>query len=244
MKIKVILPVTSKAILEKTREEMKKWSSHKFQIDVEGNSIGTPSIESRYDEIMCMPDLIRIAEKAESEQYDGILISCMFDTGLEACREKLSIPVVAPGRTSILFAAELASSFAILTPLSSCVNIIGSIVNQLNLTPKLAALKPLDIPVDELENEPVLLNVLTENAVDAIENSGAHSIILGCTGIIGLAEKLRNNLLQAGHNVPIIDPVATSIEYLKSLISLHLSQSKTSYVSPSKKDNNLLSGKS
>ena len=240
MKIKIILPVTSSEILQETKKEIKKWIKPDFCIDVEKNEYGTPSIESRYDAILCTPDLLRIAIKAESDGYDGIIISCMFDTGLYACREKLRIPVVAPARTLMLCAAELASSFAVLTPLKSCVNIIRSIINDLNLNSKLAYIKQLDIPVLELFKEDILLDSLTKNAIDAIENYNADSIILGCTGIIGFSSKLQKNLVQVGHNVPILDPLSVSIKYIESLISLSLSHSKNSYISPTEKKNNVL----
>ncbi len=240
MRIKIILPVTSVEIFQKTKEEVKKWIRSDFCIDVEKNEYGTPSIESRYDEALCIPDLLRIAIKAESEGYDGVIISCMFDTGLYACREKLRIPVVAPARTLLLYASELASSFAVLTPLQSSVNIIRSIVNDLNLNSKLAYIKQLHIPVLELSREDVLLDSLTKNAIDAIENYNADSIILGCTGIIGLSGKLQKNLLKVGHNVPILDPLSISIKYLESLISLSLSHSKNSYIPPRKKKDNVL----
>ena len=240
MKIKIIIPVTSVEILQKTKEEVKKWIKPDFYIDVEKNEYGVPSIESRYDEALCTPDLLRIAMKAESEGYDGIIISCMFDTGLYACREKLRIPVVAPARTLLLYASELASSFAVLTPLKSCVNIIRSIITDLNLHTKLAYIKQLDIPVIELSKEDILLDSLTKNAIDAVENYNADSIILGCTGIIGLSEKLQENLIKVGHDIPILDPLPISLKYIESLISLSLSHSKSSYLYPSRKKNNVL----
>jgi len=239
MKIKIILPVTSEELLQKTKEEVQQWTRSDFYIDVEKNNYGLPSIESRYDEILCAPDLVRIAIKAEREGYDGIIISCMFDTGLYACREKLTIPVVAPARTVMLYASELSSSFAILTPLMSCVNILKSIVNELHLDSNLACIKHLNIPVLKLLDEDMLLDSLTKNAADAIENDNAHSIILGCTGIIGLSEKLKENLIKIGHNVPVFDPLSISIKYLESLISLSISHSKKSYIAPMQKEDNI-----
>ena len=40
---------------------------------------GTASIESMYDESLCAPGIIRMAEKTQAEGYDGIFISCMGD---------------------------------------------------------------------------------------------------------------------------------------------------------------------
>ncbi|MCP4198761.1 MAG: hydrogenase expression protein HupH [Proteobacteria bacterium] len=242
MKIKVLLPVTSEELLRETEATVQQWASSSLQIDVERNEYGTASIESRYDEMLCIPDLVRNAMKAEKEGYDGVVISCMFDSGLNPCRERLSIPVVAPARASLLYASELASSFAILTPLASCVEIIRSIASDLHLTSRLACIRRLDIPVSKLSNKDALLAALTKNAVDAIRDDGAHSVILGCTGILGMAEKLREGVANAGHDVPVLDPLLISIKYLETLISLGLSHSKRSYVEMPEKDHRWGSG--
>jgi len=123
MKIKVILPVTTKGFVKPAREEMEKFASKDTEIDVEAIEYGTASIESSYDEMLNAPGIIKVAEKAQSDGFDGIITDCMCDPALEALRERLDIPVVGPGRASMLCAAELAHRFSIVTVIENAFTI-------------------------------------------------------------------------------------------------------------------------
>lgn len=239
MKIKVITPLTSELFEKETREEVIEYASPGTEIDTERIEYGPESIESAYDEALCAPGTIRLAEKAQSEGYDGIFISCMGDPALDAIREKVDIPVVGPARTTMLYAADLAHSFSVVTILDNVIVLIEDLARKLGLSEKLVSVRSVNIPVLELTDKGRLINSLIDESVTAIERDKAHSIILGCTGMMGAADALRNSLLQKGYNVPVLDPVPIAIRHLESLISLRLSQSKKTYMSVGEKERNI-----
>lgn len=239
MKIKVVVPVTTKEFEIETKEEIKSLGFDISKIDVEGIKYGTASIESRYDELLCTPGIIKLCEKAQVEGYEGIFISCMFDPAVEAAREKLDIPVVGPCRTSMLLAADLAEKFSVVTVTESSIPLFYDIAKCVEIESKLASIRSVDIPVLELANKKKLGEALIKESIDAIEGDGAHCIILGCTGMLGVDQALREGLSKKGYNVPVIYPVSVSIRYLEMLISLGLTHSKKTYMYPSNKERNI-----
>ena len=239
MKIKVVSPITTKKFEIETREEIKELGFNISKIDVEGIKYGTASIESRYDELLCVPGIIKVCEKAQADGYDGIFISCMLDAGVEATREKLDIPVVGPCRISMLLAADIAEKFSVVTVTENIKPAFKDIAKCVGIESKLASVRSVDIPVLDLLNKEKLKNALVKESIDAIEKDGAHCIILGCTGMMGVDQALREGLSKKGYNVPVIYPVPVSIRYLEMLISLGLTHSKKTYMYPPNKERNI-----
>ncbi len=240
MKIKVILPVITKEFIDPTLEEVEKFASKGTEINAECIEYGTASIECKYDEMLDAPGIIKVAEKAQSEGFDGVIIDCFGDPALEAVREKLDIPVVGPGRVSMLYAADLAHRFSIVTVLENLLAILENRVMEVGLGSKLASVRSVDIPVLDIMNIEKLTAALVDESIKAIEEDGAHAIILGCTGFLGVVDNLRDALKKKGYEVPVIYPVAVAVKYLETLISLNLAQGKRTYMPPPKKERNIL----
>jgi len=240
MKIKVIIPVITKDFIEPTREEVEKFASKGTEIDIECIEYGTASIECAYDEMLDIPGIIKVAEKAQSEGFDGIITDCMADPGLDAVREKLDIPVVGPGRVSMLYAADLAHKFSVVTVLENVVATLDNRVMEVGLGSKLASVRFINIPVLDLADVKKLIDALVDESIKAIEEDGAHAIVLGCTGMLGVADDLSNALKKKGYEIPVIYPVAVAVKYLETLISLNLAQSKRTYMPPPEKERNIL----
>lgn len=239
MKIKIIVPVITKKFEEPTWEEMVKFASPETDISVEAICYGTASIESSYDEMLNAPGIIKIAEKAQIEGFDGIIIDCMGDPALDAVREKLEIPVVGPARASMIYAADLAHRFSVVTILENVVTHTENIASILGLRSKLASVRYVDMPVLALTDLKKITETLIEQSLKAIKEDGAHAIILGCTGMLGVADDLFQTLKDNGYDIPVIYPVAVSVKYLETLISLKLKQSKKTYMMPPEKERNI-----
>ena len=240
MKIKIVEPVITEEFVEETEKEVTKYISPDTEIDVEGIKYGTASIETSYDEYLCAPNILKIVEEAEKDGFDGAYINCFGDPGLEGAREVVDIPVVGAGHTSIFIAAELAHKFSILTILESSVPRDEEKVIKEGMSEKLASVRSIDIPVLDLEDRSKLVNGLIEESKKAIKEDGAHAIVLGCTGMIDLNDKIEKGLSDLGYYIPVIHPVPTSLKYLEMIIQLNLLQSKRTYMNPTEKRRNLL----
>ncbi|NIQ04279.1 MAG: hydrogenase expression protein HupH [Candidatus Korarchaeota archaeon] len=239
MRLKVVVPVITEKFVEPTRKEVEKFISGDTEVDVQNIRYGTASIEARYDEMLCALDILRIVKKAEREGFDGVYIDCMGDPGVEEAREVVDIPVVGPARVSMLVAADLAHRFSVITVLKNVIPLLEEIAVTTRIVEKLASVRSVDIPVLGLEKEGRLLTALVSESKRAVNRDGAHALVLGCTGMRGVAKRLQKSLKEEDYNVPVIYPVALGIKYLELLVSLNLSQSKKTYMHPPEKERNV-----
>ncbi len=197
---------------------------------------GPASIESEFDEALSVPDTIAKAIQAQRDGAHAIVIDCMGDPGVDACREAVSVPVFGPCQTSMHMASLLAHSFGFITVLDRLRPLIDNLASKYGLTCKYASFQAVDIPVLEIGHDPDKLNdALTEKAMLAARQHGADALILGCTGFLGSAAAMRRGLLEAGLDVPVIDPLPLTVRLAETMILAGLSHSKHTWPPPTTK---------
>ncbi|MCY4361373.1 MAG: aspartate/glutamate racemase family protein [Gammaproteobacteria bacterium] len=194
---------------------------------------GPASIESEFDEALSVPDTIKKAIEAEQDGAHAIVIDCMGDPGLDACREVVSIPVLGPCQTSMYAAGMLAHSFGFITVLGRLRPLIDNMVSKYGIDAKYVSFQAINIPVLEISHDPAKLNeALTEKAILSVQQDGADAIILGCTGFLGCAVAMRRGLLDAGLDVPVIDPIPLAVHVAEALVKTGLSHSRRTWPLP------------
>ena len=194
---------------------------------------GPASIESEFDEALSIPDTIKKAIEAEQNGAHAIVIDCMGDPGLAACREVVSIPVLGPCQTSMHAAGLLAHSFGFITVLGRLRSMIDNMTSIYGLSTKYVSFQAIEIPVLEISHDPAKLSeALTEKAIVSVQQDGADALILGCTGFLGCAVAMRRGLLDAGLDVPVIDPIPLTVHLADALVKTGLSHSKRTFPLP------------
>ncbi len=197
---------------------------------------GPASIESEFDEALSVPDTIAKAIHAQREGAQAIVIDCMGDPGLDACREAVSVPVFGPCQASMYAACLLAHSFGFITVLERLRPLIDNLATKYGLNSKYASFQAVDIPVLEISHDSEKLNdALTKKALLAVRQDGADALILGCTGFLGCAAAMRRGLLKAGLDVPVIDPIPLTVRLAHALAGTGISHSKQTWPSPEPK---------
>ena len=237
MKIRIIGPVVRtgprREPLDDYLEKMHKLTGicDDTELDSVGVKKGPTSIESRYDAIMASPDILRLIKEAEDEGVDAVVVSCMGDPGVMAGKELVNIPVLGPLETTLLVSCALGDKVTVVTVLQNEANAIEENARAYGLSHKLASVRSVNIPVLELSKDiERTVNALVEESKKAVKEDGAKSIILGCTGMTGLGEKLAERL-----EVPVLDPLLVTIKFAELLVRLGLKQSKLTFPTPPKK---------
>ncbi len=201
------------------------------EIDSVGIDKGPSSIESRYDEIFSIPEIVKRVKEAEAEGVDACVINCFGDPGVRVSREAVNIPVMGPCESSLLVASSLCDSFSVITVLKSVGGLIRENAKISGVSEKLASVRAVDISVLDLhqDNEKTAV-ALYEEGKKALDEDGAEVLILGCTGMTGMAERLSKEL-----GVQVIDPLPTAVKLAETLVSLKLTHSKLAFPAPADK---------
>ena len=232
MKILVILPILKHEVYEEiTYRELEQVASKDTEIHVASLEKGPASIESAYDEALAVPGILELVAKAEKKGFDAVIIDCMGDPGLEPAREIVDIPVVGSCQASLAIASTLGQKFSVVTALKSMTPLFHDLVRKYGYSTNFASVRSIEVPVLDLEkrwNE--MKEALAREGRAAIEQDGADVIVLGCTGMIGMAKELQETL-----KVPVVDPAPAALKLAELLVTLKLSQSKLVYPKPPEK---------
>lgn len=231
MRIKIIIPNTSTVFRDSQIEERKKYALYKDKIEVVCLKKGPSSIESSFDEALAAPYIIEEVKKAEKEGFDAVSLDCAMDTVVRASREAVNIPVTSAGESSYLLAMGLCTKFSVVTVLKSTAKTIQENILQYGIKERVSSVRYADIPVLDLNDKEKAFRAILKEAKIAIEQDGAEAIVLGCTGMSPLTQKLQKAL-----EVPVIDPAVASLKLAELYVSTGLSHSKNAYIPPREKE--------
>lgn len=189
-------------------------------IDTVNLDRGPASVETFFDEAFAVPAVLDlIAETSASGKYDGVVVNCFNDPAVDAARDAAPIPVVGPAEASMLLAGTLGHKFAVVSVLGNAAPWIERQARAYGLEGRLAKVAGIDIPVLGLgENPGATIDLAEKAAREAVSLYGAEVVILGCTGMAGLAAAIRERLAPLG--VPVIEPAAAAVKLLQALVEL------------------------
>lgn len=238
--IRVLVPVTqgyrSEDWLEETLQAYGSYARSTTRLQAFAIARGSATLETRYDLAMAVPEMLRLTRQAQSEGATAVIIDCMCDPSLHAARELADIPVVGPAQTSAFVAASLGYRFSFLASREDMEHKLVKQMEEYGIVAKLASVRATGLTVQEIETDPQrLVQGLIRAADTAVREDGAHVLIPGCTGMIGIAAKLEQALAERGYSVPVIEPPAAAVKLAEALSDLGLKQSKRTYPPPPRK---------
>ena len=165
---------------------------------------------------------------AEAEGFDGICIDTMSDSGVDALRSVLKIPVIGPGRCSILMAMMLGKKFSIITMWQKWRHLYEKTLRDLGLNAACASIRSIDVPPDNLGlldgKEEQSFPMLEDEARKAIKLDSADVILLGSTTMHQAHSYLQNKL-----EIPVINPGPLTYKLMETMLGLGLSHSWQAY---------------
>lgn len=194
---------------------------------------GPATVESEFEDGLAIPHTVALAVKAEREGCDAIVIDCMADPGLDASREMVAIPVLGPCEYGMHLAACLGHRFSVVTALGRGRVMFEARAERYGCITQLASVRAIEKSVMDLDSDrDDMALTLAAVALTAVREDNADVILFGCTGMFGTAERVRDFLLENGHDVPVIDPVPTTVRMAAALVESGLTHSKIAYPPP------------
>jgi len=218
---------------EKLARELRENTNGLVKLEITSLDKGTASIETAYDESVNAPYILQKVKWAEENGFDAVIIDCFGDPALDAAREIVKIPVVGANHSATFLAAQLAGRFSIINILRETEPLIRRLITNYGLTQHLASIETIEIPVLELEKDPLkVVNMVFEASKRAYSQHSAFATVLGCTGMSFIAEKVQERLIQEGINIPVIEPLRAALYTAVSWVLMGVSHSKATYMVP------------
>lgn len=170
--------------------------------------------------------------EAERRGYDAVCVDTMSDSGVAALRSELGIPVIGPGRASVLTAMMFGSRFSILAMWPHWRHLYVKTLTDLGLSDKCASIRWIDATPDNQNllagKEDEIFPALEAVARRCVDEDGAEVILLGSTTMHQAHAYLASRL-----PVPVINPGPLTYKLAEAALGLGLTHSRKGWpVSP------------
>ena len=220
MRILLVNPNSTASMTEKVARTARKIARADTEIIATNPTDSPPSIQGFHDVAMCLPGLLHEIER--HRDFDAVVIACFDDTGLDAARCAVDVPVIGLGEAAFHAASFLSCRFSVITTLGRSVPGIEANLLRYGLSARCARVRATEIPVLALENnDPATVQRIADSVRCAIDEDDAEAIVLGCAGMTDLMESL-----SARFGLPVIDGVSCAIGFAETLVASGLRTSK------------------
>ncbi len=201
-----------------------------IEFDYKPVTAGPTSFMSAHDWALMEVAIWEAGMSAQDDGYDAVCIDTMSDSGMAPLRSMLDIPVISPGKASMLFALMLGNRFGVLAQWDAALPRYQKAVQEYGLAAHCAAVESFDTPPDfsalmdgkEAEVFPKM-KAAAERAID----QGAEVICLGSTTMHQAAVFLAENL-----PVPVVNPGPLTYKLAETVLGLGLTHSRRAFPTP------------
>ena len=202
-----------------------------IEFDFRGVKAGPALLDCYHDYVMGDIALLEVGLSAQEDGYDAVCIDTMSDSGMNAMRSVLDIPVIGPGRASFMMALIFGNKMSVVTQWDGWIPIYTKLAREYDVADKLVSVRSINMMPD-LENllggkEEVVFPLLLECAMRCVEEDGAEVILLGSTTMHQAHAHMAENL-----PVPVINPGPLTYKLAECVLGLGLTQSRKAYPKP------------
>ncbi|OXS22943.1 Asp/Glu/hydantoin racemase [Pseudomonas fluorescens] len=189
---------------------------------------GAESVEGNFESYLAA---IAVMDRvmAYDQPFDAVIQAGYGEHGREGLQELLDVPVVDITEAAASTAMFLGHAYSVVTTLDRTVPLIEDRLKLAGLYARCASVRASGMAVLELEEDPLAaMEAIVRQAELAIHEDKAEVICLGCGGMAGLDEQIRQRT-----GVPVVDGVTAAVTIAESLVRMGLSTSKIrTYATP------------
>ena len=232
MRILLVNSNTSTFVTEKVRQEACRTASPGTEIVAVTGTFGARVISTRSENAIAQhATLALVAEHATD--CDAVLIAVSYDTGLQAARELLSIPVVGMTEAALLTGCMLGGRIGVVVFGRRVLPMYQELVASYGLSQRIAGWRIVEssapyTPGDQSE----VHRLLIEAANGLVEQDYAELVLLSGAVMAGVPDQL-----QAAVPVPLLDGINCGVRQAELLVQLNVPKPKTgSYAPPPKRE--------
>ncbi|AZF65484.1 MULTISPECIES: aspartate/glutamate racemase family protein [unclassified Pseudomonas] len=228
MRILVVNVNTTESITETIAQQARAVASPGTEIVGLTPYFGAESVEGNFESYLAA---IAVMDRvmAYDQPFDAVIQAGYGEHGREGLQELLNVPVVDITEAAASTAMFLGHAYSVVTTLDRTVPLIEDRLKLAGLYQRCASVRASGMAVLELEEDPLAaMEAIVRQAERAIHEDKAEVICLGCGGMAGLDEQIRQRT-----GVPVVDGVTAAVTIAESLVRLGLSTSKIrTYATP------------
>ena len=196
--------------------------------DFESVRVAPKNYVSASDMVLADMGVLEAGLDAERRGYHAVCIDTMSDSGVAALRAELAIPVIGPGRASVLTAMLLGNRFSIVAMWPHWRHLYEKTLKELGVGHACASIRSIDVAPDNQAllggKEAEVFPLLEACARACIDQDGAEVILLGSTTMHQAHGHLAGCL-----PVPVINPGPLTYKLAEAVLGLGLTHSPAAW---------------
>jgi allantoin racemase len=160
------------------------------EVEIRHLSGAPPNIDFYVPKHLAEVEVLKEVARAESDDFDAVVIGCCYDPGLTQARELVNIPVVGPLEASASLARMFGHRFAVVTDHSKAVPELEDRIRLYGLEPNCRSVSAIEwYVVDMIEDPGAVARDAYARCKEVIERDGAEVVVLGCTIVAACYEQ-------------------------------------------------------
>jgi allantoin racemase len=215
-KILIVNPVGTNRWDEEDLKIYKSFADPDIEVFVKSLPKGPETVETLDAYIEAEKETIKFVLE-NYRYYNGVIVNCFLDPGVEILRRRIGkeIIIIGPAEASLSY-ARFYGNIGILTvgAYEESIELIKTRIRSLGFDKKVMSIRGIPMGVIDLDKDrdKTLDLMIREAKKMYLENIDV--IVLGCTGLAGLAKSLEEKI-----GIPVIDPAWATIKMMKTILT-------------------------
>jgi allantoin racemase len=212
-RVKIISP------LEATEEDLLR-RQHRYgeqanpetHLVVENLSGGPTALNTPGDILTSAAAIFQQGKSTTSDDFDAILIDCVFDPAVEELREATGLPTFGPTRVTLPLISLVSPNFSIIARTNRQCELLSETVTSYGFGHQICSTRALDISYEEAKQAGLFNRVMSDRLQDAVVSDGAWAIMFGSTTMA-----ITEEMLSRAQGVPLFMPGMVALKVMENL---------------------------
>ncbi len=212
-RVKIISPIKiDEADLKRRQLRYGETAGQGTQIQVFNLPEGPTTLDTVADVVFCEYAVFQQGANTRADEFDAILIDCVFDPAIDRLRDHTGLPTFGPMRTTLSLIPLVAKRFSILARSEKQCELLADLVKRYGYGDSLASTRALGISYAEARKSEVFVQAMKHQIKNAITDDGARAIVMGSTTMA-----LSDELIQVANGVPLFMPGMFALRVMESM---------------------------
>lgn len=212
-RVKIISPLqASEDDLLRRQRRYNEQAISDTQLVVENLTGGPTALNTAGDVLTSAAAIFQQGKSTNKDDFDAILIDCVFDPAVEELQEATGLPSFGPTEVTLPLISLMSSNFSIIARTNRQCELLSETVTTYGFGDQIRSTRALDISYEEAKQADVFNQVMSERLHEAVESDGAQAILFGST-TMAISGEMRTR----SQGVPLFMPGMVALNVMENL---------------------------
>ncbi len=213
LRLKIISPLkASTADLARRQRRYEASAGPDTRLVVENLEGGPPALNSAGDVLHSAAAIFNQGKYTPPQDFDALLIDCVFDPAVDELREATGLPTFGPTRVTLPLIPLVSPNFAVIARSERQCQLLGETVSGYGYGQYLCSLLALGISYEEAKQPETFNQVMLDRLATAVGSDGAQAILFGST-TMEITEEMR----ERARGVPLFMPGMVALKVVEQV---------------------------